>query len=230
MADEWQAEGEERELLELLAKSALNDYPNPERIGCPGREFLERLAFNRKSIPLRDPRLDHIVHCSPCFRELSDIKAAGKKNRRDTWVALATAAALILIGLGLWLSGAFGKIGLFHGSGSSAPMIAQIDLQNASRHRGATSESQQNATSTIPRGRLTLTILLPFGSDAGHYDVQIFKEIGRPLIASSGNAVIGNGVTNLNLSVDTSSLPPGSYLLGIRKSPLGWDFNAITIR
>jgi len=230
MADEWQAEGEERELLELLAKSALNDYPNPERIGCPGREFLERLAFNRKSIPLSDPRLDHIVHCSSCFRELSDINAAGKKKRRDTWVALATAAALILIGLGLWLSGAFGKVGLFHGSGSSAPMVAQIDLQNASRHRGARSESQQNATSTIPRDRLKLTIFLPFGSDAGHYDVQIFKEIGRPLIASSANAVIGNGVTSLNLPVDTSSLPPGAYLLGIRKPPPGWDFNAITIR
>lgn len=230
MADEWQAEGEERELLDLLAKSALNDYPNPERIGCPGHEFLERLAFNRKTIPLSDPRLDHIVHCSPCFRELTDLRATAKRKRRGAWIGVAIAAALILIGAGLWITGGLRSIGLLSGGGTSSPMVAQIDLQNASRHRGVPSQSQQNGSSTIPRGRLELTILLPFGSDGGQYDVQIFKEIGKPLITSSGNAVIGNGVTRLTLSVNTSSLSPGSYLLGIRERPLEWDFSAITIR
>ena len=230
MADELGAEGEERELLELLAKSALNDYPNPERIGCPGRDFLERLAFNRKSIPLSDPRLDHVVHCSPCFRELTDIRASAKKKRRATWIGAAIAAALVLVGAGVWLTGGLRRIGTPGGTGTSARMVAQIDLQNASRHRGAPSQSQEKGVSPIPRGPLELTILLPFGSDAGRYDVEIFKEIGKPLISSSGNAVIGNGVTKLNVSVDTSSLSPGSYLLGIRQSPLGWDFNAITVR
>ena len=230
MADEWGSEGEERELLELLAKSALNDYPNPERIGCPGREFLQRLAFNRKSIPLSDARLDHVVHCSPCFQELTDMRAAAKKKRRSAWIGAAVAAALILVGAVLWFTGALRNIGSLGGSGSSVPMVAQINLQNASRRRGSPSQSQENSGTTIPRGHLKLTILLPFGSDAGRYDVQIFKEIGKPLIAWSGDAVIGNGVTKLDLSVDTSPLPPGSYLLGIRQPPLEWDFTAITIR
>lgn len=230
MADEWQAEGEERELLELLAKSALNDYPNPERLGCPGGEFLERLAFHRSTIPLTDPRLDHVVHCSPCFRELTNLRATAKRKQRRAWIGVATAATLILIGAGLWITGSLRSIGLLSGSGTSTPIVAELDLQNASRHRGAPSQSQQNGSSTIPRGRLRLTILLPFGSDAGQYEVEIFKEIGKPLISSSGDAVIGDGVTRLSLPMNTSSLSPGSYLLGIRQRPLDWDFSAITIR
>lgn len=230
MPDEWGSEGEERELLELLAKSALNDYPNPERIGCPGREFLERLAFDRKSIPLSDPHLDHIVHCSPCFRELSDIKAAGKRKRPGVWIAAAAAAALILIGLAAWFSGVFGTSRLPAGPVSSTPIIAQIDLQNSSIPRGVSSESQQNKALTIPRGQLNLTVLLPFGSDAGTYEIQIFKEIGKPLITSTGRAAIGNGVTKLNVSVNTSSLSPGNYLLGVRQPPLGWAYNPIAVR
>ncbi len=230
MPDESRSEGEERELLDLLAKSALNDYPNPERVGCPGREFLERLAFHRKSIPVSDFRLDHVVHCSPCFRELTEMRAAGKKKGRGAWIGAAIAAALILVGAGLWLTGGLRGIGSLGRAGTSVPMVAQIDLQNASRVRGVESQSKQNGSSTIPRGQLELIIFLPFGSDAGHYDVQIFKEIGKPLITSSGNAVIGNGVTKLTISVNTALLSPGSYLLGIRQPPLRWDFNAITIR
>jgi hypothetical protein len=67
-----------------------------------------------------------------------------------------------------------------------------------------------------------LTVLLPFGRDAGKYEIEIFKEVGKPLISSSGEAVIGNGTTKLNVSVNTSSLPSGSYLLGVRQPPLEW--------
>src|SRR4051812_9962975 len=98
MADTWDSSGEERHFLDLLAKSALNDYPNPERVGCPGREFLRTLAFNRKSIPLTDFRLDHVVHCSPCFRELTEMKAIGNTRRTRTWATLGIAAAVLVIG------------------------------------------------------------------------------------------------------------------------------------
>ncbi|HWF45991.1 MAG TPA: hypothetical protein VG168_03210, partial [Bryobacteraceae bacterium] len=60
MGNEQEPTGEERELLDLLSESALNDYPNPERIGCPGEVFLRQLATDRKSVPIRDPRLDHV--------------------------------------------------------------------------------------------------------------------------------------------------------------------------
>ena len=41
---------QDRRMLELLEQAALHDYPNPEREGCPGADFLKRLAIDRASI------------------------------------------------------------------------------------------------------------------------------------------------------------------------------------
>lgn len=228
MPDQWNSAGEEREILRLLAKSALNDYPNPERRGCPGAEFLHKLAFDRKSIPLSDLRLDHVVHCSPCFRELTQFRADAKARRNRIWAAVAAAAAIIGIGLGLWASGIF--VGLASSHLNTAPIIAQIDLENRSITRGAATPSQQNQPIVLARGELKLTILLPFGSEEGAYDLEILKEVDKPLVKATGEAAIINGITKLNVSVNTSSLPPGSYLLGIRHPPLDWSFNPIRLR
>jgi hypothetical protein len=229
MPGEWDSQGEERDLLQLLAKSALNDYPNPERIGCPCRDFLRTLAFNRKSIPLNDSRLDHVVHCSPCFRELSEIKAAAKRQRRRVWTGIGAAAAVIVIGIALWATGVLKRFPSAV-TLSSAPIVAQIDLQNRSITRGAPTASQQNGPILVPRGQLKLTVLLPFGSEAGTYEVQILKDVDKPLIAGSGEATIIDGITRLKVSLGTSSLAPGKYLLGIRQPSLDWAFNPITVQ
>lgn len=67
---------QERRVLELLEGLVVIDYANPERMGCPGAQFLRMLAHSRRDISLRDPRLDHVVHCSPCFREYAALRAA----------------------------------------------------------------------------------------------------------------------------------------------------------
>jgi hypothetical protein len=229
MPGEWDSQGEERELLQLLAKSALNDYPNPERVGCPGQEFLRTLAFNRKSIPLKDSRLDHVVHCSPCFRELSEMRAAGKRRQRVVWASIGAAAAVIVIGIALWATGIFKRLPSPVNL-SSAPIVAQIDLQNRSITRGAPTASQQNGPILVPRGQLKLTVLLPFGSEAGTYEIEILKDVDKPLIAGSGHAAIIDGTTRLKVSMNTSSLAAGKYLLGIRQPPLEWAFNPITVQ
>ncbi len=228
MAGKWDSWGEERELFQLLAKSALNDYPNRERLGCPGQEFLRTLAFHRKSIPLNDSRLDHVVHCSPCFRELTEIKTAGKRRRNAAWAGFGAVAAIIAIGVALWAAGVFARHPSPNGT-SSNPIIAQINLQNRSINRGGSAPSQQNETILVPKGQLKLTILLPFGSEAGTYDIEILKEVDKPLITGSGQAEISDGVTKLVVSLNTSSLPAGKYLLGIRQRPLEWAFSPITI-
>lgn len=228
MADTKGSSGEERHLLDLLAKSALNDYPNPERVGCPGPEFLRTLAFSRKSIPLNDNRLDHVVHCSPCFRELTELKAAAKKRKTTIWASIGAIAAVVVIAVALWATGVLTPIAS-PGRSSSATIIARIDLQNRSITRGAPTAAQPSGPILIPKGRLKLTILLPFGSEAGTYDVQILKAVDKPLVAGSGQAAIVNGITTLNVSVNTSSLASGNYLLGVRQPPLDWAFNQIRI-
>lgn len=229
MAGQRDSQREEREFLRLLAQSALDDYPNPERIGCPDPEFLRTLAFHRKSIPLSDPRLNHVVHCSPCFREFTAFQAAARKRRNTFWGIVTAIAAVIAICVGLWASGTFNRLAP-PGAASPAPIIAQIDLRNWSITRGAPEPSQQHKPILVPRGRLQLTILLSFGSQAGTYNIQILNQTDQPLIRASGQATIVNGITKLRVSLNTSSLPPGNFLLGIRRPPLDWTSYPIAIQ
>ena len=227
MEDESWAPGEEHEILELFSKSALNDYPNPERTGCPGANFLKRLATNRKSIPISDPRLSHVVHCSPCFREFTQFKnePRNRSQRRNLMVVLGGIAALLIIGVWLTNVPTQSKSGI----GKTA-MMAELNLQDRSIVRGLPNETEKEQLLQIPHGNLKLTVLLPFGSEAGTYEVQILRDVQRPLITSPGHATIIDGTTRLNVGLDTSELPIGQYLIGVHRLPFDWTYNKVFIK
>lgn len=46
--------------------------PNPERVGCPPREVLIDLARRRQ--PLGAPAYEHLLKCSPCYREFRSLQ------------------------------------------------------------------------------------------------------------------------------------------------------------
>jgi hypothetical protein len=48
--------------------------PNPTRDGCPPREVLSALA--RRERPMADPAWEHLIKCSPCYREVRAIQQA----------------------------------------------------------------------------------------------------------------------------------------------------------
>lgn len=228
------ADADERQFLDSLGQSALRDFPNPERKDCPGGEFLRTLAVNRSAIPSSDLRVSHIAHCSPCFQELTAFqKTAGQRQlRMKLSFALAAAAVLIIVS-SLWLwersRGGGASQPQVAVDDKSAPILAQISLENRSVARGSAAPSEDGETLRMPRGRLNLTILLPFGSAEGAYDVQILKEIDKPLISQSGQAARADGVTKFVVALNTSGLAAGKYLLGVRHPPLEWAFNPITV-
>lgn len=89
-----------RRMLELLEQAALHDYPNPERKGCPGEDFLKRLANDRASIKLDDPRLTHVARCSPCYREFVAYRSSERRKfitRRALFATGGVAAAGIAV-------------------------------------------------------------------------------------------------------------------------------------
>jgi hypothetical protein len=55
------------DVLRLMERSALRDYANPNRIGCPPEETLEAVADNPRSFDMDAPVFEHLTHCSPCF-------------------------------------------------------------------------------------------------------------------------------------------------------------------
>ncbi len=178
---------EDQDFLALLSESALRDYPNPERAGCPGQQFLSQLATDRRSISLKDERLDHVSHCSPCFSEFLAIrKSNAGKQRVRTIVAAGTVAAVLLVAVAVWLfsRGIFRLPSINPPSNGSAALVSQLDLRNRSVTRGSPEAQGQNENENliIPRGQLSLVILLPFGSEDGDYEVEVLRQVDHPLL------------------------------------------------
>ena len=46
--------------------------PNHARAGCPSRDVLNALA--RRELPIGDARYEHLLSCSPCYREFRSIQ------------------------------------------------------------------------------------------------------------------------------------------------------------
>jgi hypothetical protein len=76
--------GSEKELLEAFERIIHEDFPNPQRIGCPGGEALLRLV--EESGPVQQKGLlAHIRQCAPCFDELKELRhKAGNQSPQDT--------------------------------------------------------------------------------------------------------------------------------------------------
>lgn len=199
-------------MLELLEKSALNDYPNPERIGCPGSEFLKRLATNRRTIPLNDTRLTHVARCSPCFSEFARYRDAAKRrliSRRGLIGMGAVAAAAVI---GFVVRSTVGDAGLTY-------QRAEVNLLASGTVRGSGSQTSAERVD-LPRKPLDLRITLPFASAEGQYEIQILHRDGTPTgLKGSGDARLTDGKTVLNVRLNLSSLPADDYQLGYRHLP-----------
>jgi hypothetical protein len=185
-------------------------YPNPNRVGCPPRADL--IALARRERPLGDPAYDHLKECSPCYLEGRAIQEADAGRRRIlAWAAAAVVA--VVAGTGAFI--------LTNGGGTETEVRAQLDLRPHAIMRG---ESQTGRPPlTLPRGRVSLSLLLPTGSDPGAYEVEIRELDSTPAVVAAGQADLRNRVTILDVDVATGSLSPGAYQLAIRQSGTGWQ-------
>ena len=82
-----------RALERAMARVVMTQFPNPERKGCPGPTVLRAIATKR--ISMRDPAINHVARCSPCFRELTALRRA-IFTRKVLWLVGAVVAMVIL--------------------------------------------------------------------------------------------------------------------------------------
>jgi hypothetical protein len=76
--------GRKEELDDLIAafgRRVHEEHPNPERVGCPGKSALTRLARDPESLGL-DSILDHVRQCAACLDELRDLRLSSKRSRQ----------------------------------------------------------------------------------------------------------------------------------------------------
>jgi hypothetical protein len=71
----------EEKLLALGRKHFSEDFPNPERQGCPPTKQLRLLADNPRKA--KESALNHISSCSPCYRMYSRFLQARKAKLRS---------------------------------------------------------------------------------------------------------------------------------------------------
>ncbi len=201
--------------------------PNPDRIGCPPRDTLVRLA--RRQQPIGDPAYEHLAKCSPCYREFRALQeAAGapapaSRIARRAWM-LAAAAALVVVAAGTWW--------LTRGeSDSAAPQVASAPATKSLRaeldlRKFAVLRSEQSADNappvSLPVGVVDLTLLLPVGSEAGAYDVQLLDSNLRSQSEAKGSGAIENFVTTIRVRMDLRGLTPGRYQLAVRRQGDSW--------
>lgn len=69
----------ERELLDAFERIIHEDFPNPQRIDCPGHEALLKLAEGSAHVQLIH-LLAHVQQCAPCFDELKKMRSRARNQ------------------------------------------------------------------------------------------------------------------------------------------------------
>jgi hypothetical protein len=217
---------QDRALHRAFESVVLTQFPNPERKDCPGTGTLRAIA--NKRIPMRDPALAHVGQCSPCLAELTEMRQATRQTNLIWIAASATVAAILLLVLVgpsvLWRNHSIPA------SPQAQRIAAVLDLRNASASRTAQPPQPNQPRIEIPRGLLTMTLVLPIGSDPGTYDVEIRKQNQSSTAAVQGLAAIENGVTILQLSIDTRTHEVGDYEIAWRQPQFDWRSHPIFIK
>jgi hypothetical protein len=204
-----------------------NANPNPARAGCPPQDVLVALA--RRQRLADDPAYDHLIKCSPCYREVRALQQAAGERRVETtsraWWSAAAALVLVLGGAA-WLV-------LSRSDDQSVPqapqqtaalssdVTVQADLRKYTVLRSDERQTQPEPVA-LPRSRVKLTLLLPVGYDAGNYELQVLDAQLGSRATAAGRAEIRDFVTTLEAAIDLGSLPPGSYQLAIRREGEDW--------
>ncbi len=211
--------------------------PNPARDGCPSHEVLAALAQRER--PVEDPAYDHLTKCSPCYREVRALQQAAASRHapsgtsRRRLLAAAAAAVLVVAATVAWLVfsqlGDVPPAGEVTGGTEVAELAVQIDLREHAVMRGG--EGQANLPPiSLPRGRLNLTLLLPVGSEAGRYDLQLRDALSTAVASATGEAQIVDFVTTLRATFETGALAPGAYELAVRREDGDWRVFGVEVR
>jgi hypothetical protein len=202
-------------------------FPNPEREGCPGGDVLATLARERSSMD--DPVYEHLQRCSPCYTEFRELQHAAAKSPKAMGASVASkptrsprllaglAAALLLLAISaaVWRT-------WFAATPQPVSVQAEFDLRPYGASRGDGGNDAKPLV--VRRGVIALVLILPTGSEAGTYDIQVFDSNLQARVSATGKAEIRDYVTTLEASLDLRALSPGRYRLALRRGGENWRF------
>ena len=192
----------------MFNRGLLKEFPNPNRVGCPGSDVLKGIASRAMPLSEADKWLDHLGSCSPCYRDFLQFQSAHRARRKQTLLAIA-ASILVIASLAGWAV-------LRNQKPSSVAQTAVLDLRNRSVSRGGESHPVEPPLE-INRAVKQLTVYLPLGSTDGPYEIRIATTAGGAVFTTTGVASLKDGITSLEATADLSAASPGQYVLQVRR-------------
>ena len=235
----------ERALLDFAHFYLSEGFPNPDREGCPPDDALRSLAFNPRASQLEVT--EHLAACSPCFRRYSELLAELKAQQQSAELSLSrgsvwskahpilagtilACALFMAIGVGLLLRGIRQpSVPPVETKGKPSPTEPMnptvaytpfsLDLSPLSRPRGAETSEPELQRLAVPRSTLDLTLILPFASREGAYNLKL-TSAGDTFWSEPVVAHLQKGKTLIRVKSDFRQLPTGNYNLEVQ-SPTG---------
>jgi hypothetical protein len=202
-------------MLDLLSRGLSQDFPNPQRVGCPDSAMLKGIALHKVPLAEANPWLDHFSSCSPCFQEFTQFRKQAVEGRRRAQPWLAAAAVLLFAVAGwLWVH--------TRPSVQTAATVV-LDLRDRSVSRGENSAETKQLALEIPRTAKHLLMDLPIGSKEGSYDLALLNEAGDEVLRATGTATLENQIVILRADIDIGNVSAGLYFLGVRQPGLEWS-------
>jgi len=221
----------EKRLLRIATEAIKLDFPNPERLGCPGSDALKAIARHRLSFSDADDVVDHIATCAPCFGEYTDHRRR-YQFRIVGGLVLACAAGLVAIAT-LWQ---FAPTHLWPreqpmAQKSPSPVLkATLDFRNRTAERSGQVESPNDAVVPhLRRALLDMAIKLPIGMEDGAYALQFRTRLDQPVVNTAGTARWSGRAETLTTTVDLRNLAPGEYRLAIRSGSSSWRIYRVVL-
>jgi hypothetical protein len=214
----------DEQMLRDFSPMLENDFPNPERIGCPDAALLKGIAAGKVKLASARKWLPHLGSCSECYRDFLGIKQRTSQRRRmKIWIGLVAAILLVCLSATLLV---------MTRSRTSVSQFALLDLRDRSELRTAESPETQliGPALTVRRLDAEVSIYLPVASPPGSYEVQLLDAGMNRQLALTSAGRIENHITVLRLHWDLSALSAGAYSLGIRRPGLNWSFYPVSLK
>jgi hypothetical protein len=225
-----------RDVVALGRKYSKSGFPNPNRVGCPSRSSLRAIAYRDRRLTLEDFPASHIVGCSPCFQEYTQMRrmALFLRGLRITGAALGTAVVIFVMARFVWHHGRrydTPSIAEEHVAKRQSPareqaplitpLVVTVDLATFSPSRGDANDGRKKMVH-LPQRLLKVDFRLPLGMEPGEYEIRLLDSRGRALIDKRAPGRINDGLTSVEMDVDLATTTPGSLTLLIRPPGLGW--------
>ncbi len=208
-------------------------YPNPQRTGCPEPAMLERLARRKMPFEEAEAWFDHFSRCSACFCDFEGLHSQVQQKRKLLWGGAAAVAVIAFCStLALWLTSGHGKDRDTndHTLAQVRPVPVALHFEDASSSRTTETEAE-TSFQHLPNKAVSLSVYLPPGSESGKYEIAMLRSRGdsAPQAKFEGKAEMEGGISVLHTSPDLSDFQPGTYVLAFRPGEGRWRYFQIIV-